>query len=548
MNRREMPPHYTCVYCRGNNYNSGSYFEGEKNSMHKLNRLTLNATLLAFVTLISAVSTWAQGSQSALGPGFGVQSGAVESPDRQSRPIGADATRRLKFWNEITLKANARDHARVAPQSPDQVGPTRTARAFAIVHIAVFDAYNVIVGGFESYAGLDLASLDSEVGSESARRSASVDAAIAQAAGDTLIALYPSQAADIAAIQRVDLGTIPNGPAKDAGIRIGRRTADVILAIRSTDGSQHAEPLYGVPPPNGYLPNPTFGKWRQDPISLNPVALGAFWPRVRPFVILSADQFRSINPPALTSAAYATAYNEVKRLGGENSTERTKDQTIAGIYWGYDGAPFLGTPPRLYNQIAVQIAGQKGTTGIRLARLLALVNVAMADAGLASWDTKYDDEFWRPITGIRQGQNDNNPATIGDPNFVPLGAPASNTSGPNFTPPFPAYTSGHATFGSALFQILRRFYRTDAIAFSFISDEFNGVTRDNRGNIRPLILRPFNSLAHAEEENGQSRIYLGIHWAFDKTEGIKQGRQVANFTFNNSFRRQTLDGVLTAEE
>ena len=108
--------------------------------------------------------------------------------------------------------------------------------------------------------------------------------------------------------------------------------------------------------------------------------------------------------------------------------------------------------------------------------------------------------------------------------YSPLGAPASNLTGPNFTPPFPAYPSGHAGFGGALFEMLRNFYRTDRIPFTFASDEFNGVTRDNAGNVRPRVERSFSSLSQAEEENGQSRIYLGIHWSFDKTEGIARGR------------------------
>jgi hypothetical protein len=124
---------------------------------------------------------------------------------------------------------------------------------------------------------------------------------------------------------------------------------------------------------------------------------------------------------------------------------------------------------------------------------------------------------------------------VGDPAFSPLGAPASNLNGPNFTPPFPAYPSGHAGFGGALFQTLRRFYGTDRIAFTFVSDEFNGITRDNSGNVRPLLPRSFQTLSQAEEENGQSRIYLGIHWSFDKTAGIAQGRRVANHVFNNTF-------------
>ncbi len=114
-------------------------------------------------------------------------------------------------------------------------------------------------------------------------------------------------------------------------------------------------------------------------------------------------------------------------------------------------------------------------------------------------------------------------------------APASNLAGPNCTPPFPSFPSGHAGFGGALFETLRKFYHTDHIEFSFISDEFNGVTRDHNGNVRPVIERTFCNLSEAEEENGQSRIYLGIHWAFDKTEGIAQGRRVADYVFANAF-------------
>lgn len=108
-------------------------------------------------------------------------------------------------------------------------------------------------------------------------------------------------------------------------------------------------------------------------------------------------------------------------------------------------------------------------------------------------------------------------------------------NGPNFTPPFLAYPSGHAGFGGALFQVLRNFFGTDKIPFTFVSDEFNGVTRDHNGDVRPLMPRSFTSLSQAEEENGQSRIYLGIHWSFDKTEGIAQGRRVADYALANIF-------------
>ena len=118
---------------------------------------------------------------------------------------------------------------------------------------------------------------------------------------------------------------------------------------------------------------------------------------------------------------------------------------------------------------------------------------------------------------------------------MPLGAPASNLTGPDFTPPFPSYPSGHAGFGGALFEVLRRFYGTDNIAFTFTSDEYNGVTVGADGVVRPRHPRTFASLSQAEEENGQSRIYLGIHWSFDKTLGIEQGRRVARYVTRNAF-------------
>jgi PAP2 superfamily len=286
--------------------------------------------------------------------------------------------------------------------------------------------------------------------------------------------------------------------------------------------------------------------WRQDPISQIPIALGHHWGEVRPFVLASPSQFRVPPFPPLASPQYATAYNEVKRLGGDGvvtPTERTEEQTRIGIYWAYDGTPSLCAPPRLYNQITAKIS-QESHNVVELARLFALVNVAMADSGIAIWESKYFFKIWRPVTGIREsdtgtgptGQGDGNPDTVGDPTYSPLGAPASNLTGPNFTPPFPAYPSGHAGFGAALFQILRRVYGTNNIAFTFTSDEFNGETTDNEGEVRPLIPRSFTSLSQAEEENGQSRIYLGIHWSFDKTEGIQQGRKVADYVFGRIYR------------
>jgi hypothetical protein len=246
--------------------------------------------------------------------------------------------------------------------------------------------------------------------------------------------------------------------------------------------------------------------------------------------------------PAFTSDEYAEAYNEVMQLGGDGvvtPTIRTQDQTEAGIFWAYDGTPSLCAPPRLYNQVALHLAHVAGITDVvELTRMLALVNLAMSDAGVTSWDTKYHYSIARPITAIRRGNEDGNSKTVGDPRWTPLGAPATNLNGPNFSPPFPAYVSGHATFGGAMFQIMRNVIGTDSVPFTFVSDELNGVTPGNDGIPRPKRPRSYTSLSQAEEENGQSRIYLGIHWKQDKVEGIRMGRTVANYVFRNVFRKK----------
>jgi membrane-associated phospholipid phosphatase len=436
----------------------------------------------------------------------------------------------------VALRAVAVDHTPAytggSTIAAEQPGPTRTSRVLAIVHIAIYDALNAIDKRYPGYSGELPALSDS-----------SPDAAIAQAAHDTLAALYPRQANRLDGWLAADLARLPGGRAKRNGVDIGRRAAAAILALRAEDGAYDGEPVVG----EDYYVSNAPGVWRPDPVSGIQVALGAYWRRLTPFVLQSATQFRSPAPPLLPSSEYARAFNEVKQFGGDGirtPTRRSPAQTVIGVYWAYDGTAWIGTPPRLYNQIAVQLALQRTSDALELARVLALVNVAIADTTMAAWETKYLYDFWRPVTAVREaspgtgptGRGDGNPLTQADPYWTPLGAPASNLTGPNFTPPFPAYTSGHASLGGAMFQMMRRLFG-DRVGFTFVSDEYNGITRDNRGWVRPRLPRSFASLSQAEEENGQSRIYLGIHWQFDKTEGVATGHKVADYVFQRGLVR-----------
>ena len=238
-------------------------------------------------------------------------------------PTGQDA---MHHWNHIAIDSAGLDHTPVAEGDPrifgEQLGPGRSSRAMAIVHIAIFDAVNAIAKRYRSYTGIPDAS-----------SGASIDAAIAQAAHDTLVVMYPSQKAHCDQLLAEELARIRDSRAKSEGIQVGQRAARAILERHANDGSKHTEPRLGV----DFFTSDRPGKWRQDPISQLPVALGAHWGEVTPFVVPDVRRFRTPAPPALTSRAYAAAFNEVKRLGGDGvttKTERTEDQTLAGHLLG----------------------------------------------------------------------------------------------------------------------------------------------------------------------------------------------------------------------
>jgi hypothetical protein len=413
---------------------------------------------------------------------------------------GSPATDMVVRWDNVTIDVLRAD--RTLP------GPTWASRTFAIESAAVFDAVNAIDGSYEPYV------FDGQ-----APRGASMAAAIAAAAHAVLVAIYPQQRVMLDQAYQQSLATVQNSPAKTKGIVHGEKVAQLVLNDRRRDGSD-ANPTYtsdGLP-----------GHWESDPLNPGQHALGVAWGDVDPFTMTGGSQFRPPHPPDMTSAAYTAAFNEVKSLGEKNSLLRTAEQTEIGIFWGYDRAG-LGAPPSLYNQIVQTIAAQEHNTMVENARLFALANLAQADAGIAAWECKYVDNFWRPVTAIRRAAEDGNPDTTSDANWEPLGAPGGGVVN-NFTPPFPAYVSGHATFGAAVFRVLADFYGTDVHSFTVRSDELPNVTRS------------FESFSDAAAENARSRIYLGIHWNFDDSEGQALGRQVADWTIEHALQPRSGHG------
>jgi len=422
-------------------------------------------------------------------------------------------------WNEIANQAAVNDYS-LAPGY--QIGPTRLSRAMAIVQGAVYDSVNSIDPQYTPY----LIQVPAPAG-------ASMDAAVAQAAHDTLVAMFPNQQQYFKSELDLSLAAIDPVSAAE-GVAVGSTVASYILGVRSPtlDGSQ----IDAAGMPVNYTFGQQPGQWRADPNHPTQAPLTPDWGGVKPFGMLNVGQFLPPPPPTITSLAYATAYEEVKTLGSLNSTVRTADQTQMAFFWGYDAQPGLCAPVRFYNQIAEVIAQQEGNSEVANARLFALINIAMADGGITCWDAKYLYDLWRPITAIRENDPGTGPTRLGsgnpylvgqgDPTWQPLGAPAHNGGG-NFTPPFPSYTSGHATFGAALFKMLEDFYGTDNVHFTISTDEFNTITD---GTLSP---RSYVSFSQASGENALSRIYLGIHFHFDATAGIQCGDEIADYDYTH---------------
>jgi hypothetical protein len=326
--------------------------------------------------------------------------------------------------------------------------PLHESRLYAMVHVAIHDALNAIDRRSRPYA------YDGP-----AQPTASADAAVAAAARDVLVtaigqipAPFPPAclAAGIASAEAsyvAALALIPDGPAKTEGIQLGQAAAAAILERRANDGSD--TPLLVFDFPQGTNP----GEHRFSPGFTFEFAPG--WADVTPFVLNHAAQFRSDPPYRVESKKYAVDLNEIKLLGGDGTTTpsiRTPEQTEIGLFW-------VESSPLSWNRMARSVSASQGLDLWENARLFGLLNLAMADGYIASWDTKYHYLFWRPVIAIREADNDGNPATDGDPTWTPLIT----------TPPIPDYDSAHSVEGGAAAEVLKQFFGTDEISFSVCS-------------------------------------------------------------------------------
>ena len=380
-------------------------------------------------------------------------------------------------WNTVATAAGA-----AAGQSP--VIQTRT---YAIVHLAIHDALNAIDRRYSPY----LLEVSAPAGTPP-------EASVAAAARDTLVALLPNQAQQIQAAYTAALAGIPDGEAKSRGVQIGQRAAALILARRGDDGSNASAAW--VP---GVLP----GQYRPTPPG-NTAATLPHWGNVSPFSYQGRARFRSLPPPELTSPEYAKALQEVKLIGGDKSALRTDDQSEIARHW-YEASA------QGWNRIARTVAESRKLGLWESARLFALVNTALADGYIASFESKYFYNFWRPITAIRDADTDGNIDTLGELDWNSyLIAPA-----------IPDWPSAHATVGGAAAEALAGAIGTDFVEFSVTSGApYAGTTRR------------FYSFSEAALENANSRALAGIHFREASVEGLSQGQKVGAWVFSTFLR------------
>ncbi len=368
--------------------------------------------------------------------------------------------------------------------------PGEAAVYMGIVHVAIYDALVAIRGGYEPYAPTPTAPANT-----------SPEAAIAAAAYDTLTGLQPQLGASQTILDSdyaAYIAAISDGTAKTNGIAVGKQAAKSVLARRANDGRGCSTTLQDLG-----LPAAGPGVWQPNPTG--PV-LGLCLPGMRPLALKSASQFRPNRPNALTSRKYADDFDQVKNLGRIDSTSRTPAQTIQARFW-------TDHDIRQWNDGMLRLAAARGLGLLQTARMLAMAHVAGGDAMIACFDAKYHYWFWRPYQAIPLADTDNNPNTVADPTWQPLGA----------TPNFPEYPSAHACHSTAVVRALDAFFGTDKIPFS-LDSRVTGTTSEY-GRLRDVV-----------KDVDAARVLVGFHFLSSDLEGSKLGRKVGRYVVHHLFQ------------
>jgi hypothetical protein len=391
-----------------------------------------------------------------------------------------------KFPNTVVLTWN--ENAYLAFGGTQIQHSLMASRINAMVHLAMHDAVNAVYPVYASYkfTGKDTG--------------ADPVAAAASAAHTVLLNLLPESKSFLDSCLEVSLQEVQNGQKKNRGIELGKQAAQAILQDRANDGSGQ-NPIVPIPVsnvPGVYQVVPPFD-----------FQFAPFWENVKTFGLQRDDQFRPGPQPALNSAEYAVAFNEVKDFGAVNSTVRTKNQADYARFW-YEFSE-AG-----WNRIARVVAHDRELNLFEAARLFALVDMALADAYIAGWDAKNQYNFWRPYTAIRNAANDGNENTAADPAWEPLMP----------TPPVQDYPSTHSALGNAAATVLAKILGDNT---SFV---FQSPTA-----IPAFTARGYTSFKKAAQENADSRVRAGIHFRFACNAGLELGEDVGNWIVSNYLRK-----------
>ncbi len=358
------------------------------------------------------------------------------------------------------------------------------SRINAMVHIAMHDALNGVYPRYTTYAftGKDAG--------------ADPVAAAASAAHAVLLHELPGKKGFLDSAWQQSLAPLADGDAKQRGIKLGEDAAQAIIAMRADDGSagDPMVPIAGTDLPGKYQVVPPFN-----------FCFAPYWENIKLFGLQKKDQFRVAAPPALNSAAYATAFNEVKETGSRNSSTRTADQTAYAKFW-YEFSE-AG-----WNRVARTVAINKKLNLLETARLFALVDIALADAYTAGWDSKAHYNFWRPYTAIHFAAADGNDQTTADEQWLPC----------ENTPPVQDYPSTHSALGNAAATVLAR----------LLGDHTN-FTMSSPTAFPAGSTRSFSSFSQAAKENADSRVRAGIHFRFACEAGLELGHNVGDWIVNN---------------